>query len=81
MPECGRVCLKFRVALGMRHQNADAPHAVGLLRILAVSGHVAAAPPTNVMNCTIISLPPPRLRTGHRINPGSTPKGVELETG
>src|SRR5262249_53849341 len=30
--ECGQVSLKFRVALGMRHQHADAPHALALLR-------------------------------------------------
>ena len=32
LPECGQVSLKFRVALGMRHQHADAPH-VALLRM------------------------------------------------
>ena len=32
LPECAHVSLKFRVALGMRHQHADVPHAVRLLR-------------------------------------------------
>jgi hypothetical protein len=33
LPECAHVRLKLRVALRMGHQYADAPHAVGLLRV------------------------------------------------
>ena len=32
LPECCDEGLSFRVALGIPHQHADAPHAVGLLR-------------------------------------------------
>src|SRR5262249_49516929 len=32
LPECGHISLKFRVALGMRHQHADLPHPFALLR-------------------------------------------------
>src|SRR5262249_52764494 len=32
LPECGHVSFKFRVALRVRHQHADAAHALGLLR-------------------------------------------------
>jgi hypothetical protein len=33
LPECSQVSLKFPVALGMRHQHANPPHSVRLLRI------------------------------------------------
>jgi hypothetical protein len=41
--------LRFRIILGGRHQHADTPHALAL-RARAASGHVAAAPPSSVMN-------------------------------
>jgi hypothetical protein len=47
--ERAEAALPLRIVFVERHEHADAPHAVALLRARAANGHVAA-PPRNVMN-------------------------------
>src|SRR3984885_7247010 len=69
LTECGDESLSFPVALGMRHQYADASHLVGLLPVHA-SGHVAAAPPRaalprRVLNSRRCMCPPENTQAYH----------------
>ena len=53
LPERRGACLPLRIALGERHQHADAPNAVALLRARGERPKhrsAAAAPPSSVMN-------------------------------
>jgi len=33
LTKCGEPCLGFRIVVGKRQQDANAPHAIGLLRM------------------------------------------------
>ena len=50
LPKGSDESLPFRIACGIPSEHADTPSPLVLLRARAASGHVAAAPPSSVMN-------------------------------